>query len=180
MPFLIGDGEGSGRVAGVDKKFRVKGNVVAVGPLETESNLDGNAGFFSSTFATGGTDVEVISIQNTEAKHLHITRMFLAASAIGTWDLLEVTGGTPAGTTITHVNPNMSSGKVNTTTSFGNAAVTGSVVGDTIALIRTLADVSYDVFIEGAIILGTNDTFAISFSVSATVYLTVVGFWEEE
>ena len=104
----------------------------------------------------------------------------LVASAIATWDLLEVTGGTPAGTVLTFINPNMASGTVNTATAFGNAAVTGSVVGDTIMLLRTLADTSYEFFIEGAIVLGNTDKFAISFSASATVYLTVGGFWEEE
>lgn len=168
----------NGQLIGIDGRALIRG--VTNGPLEQESNDNGNAGFWSSTFDTAGTDVEVISIQNTTDLHLHITRALVATATAGIWDFLEVTGGTPAGTTITHVNPNFTSGTTNTSTAFGNAAVTGSVVGDTIAFWSSLAVVGDELFFEGAIILGQNDTFAVSFSASGIIHITIIGFWSKE
>lgn len=177
MGLVIEDGEGKGFKAGIDSLHRLKVTGAVVGPLEFESGR-GNAATFTSTFVTGGSDVEVISIQNTDAKHFHISRIFLASSVITVWDLFEVKSGTPAGTVLNFVNPNIDSGKVNTATSFGNNAVTGSVAGDTIILTQTLADVGIEIFVEGMIILGTNDTFAIAADANGTVRVSVVGFWE--
>lgn len=167
----------TGMLVDSDGRALVRG--VVEGPLEQESEINGNAGYWNSTLATGGSDVEVISIQNTTAKKLHITRCFLGTDTAGIWTFLEVTSGTPAGTPITHVNPNFTSGTSNTSTSFGNAAVTGSVAGDTLAFFSQLAVTGNTIFFEGSIILGQNLTFAVSFSASATIHITVIGFWAE-
>ena len=161
----------------VDSDGRALTRGVSEGPFEQESEINGNAGMWNSTLATGGSDVEVISIQNTTAKPLHLTRALLGTDTAGIWTFLEVTSGTPAGTPITHVNPNFTSGTTNTSTSFGNAAVTGSVAGDTLAFWSQLAVTGDSIFFEGAIILGQNQTFAVSFSASATIHITIMGFW---
>jgi hypothetical protein len=163
----------------VDADGRAAVESISTGPLEHRSTFKGDACYFYSSFATGGTDVEVISIQNTEtSKKLHITRLQLSSSVAQVWDLVEVTSGTPAGTTLTYVNPNFASGVANSNTSFGNAAVTGSVAGDTLTKIQTVADDTKPLFFEGSIVLGKDDTFAISASANGTVYVTVIGFWK--
>ena len=168
----------TGKGQNVDEEGRALTAAVSSGPLEHASSHEGDAAIFYSSFATGGTDIEVISIQNDEdEKRFHITRLLLSSSVAQIWDLLEVTSGTPAGTALVYVNPNFGSGVNNAHTSFGNASVTGSVAGTTFGKIQTLADVTKELFFEGVIILGKSDTFAISASANGTVYVTVIGFW---
>ncbi len=174
----IQDGTGSGTLAKVDAEFRMYTNSVSEGPLEHASAL-GNAAYFSSTFTTGTTDVEIMSLKNGESdKVLVLTRMLLGASVAGVWTLIEVTSGTAAGTTLTYQNPNLDSGVAHTGTFFGNAAVTGSLSGNTLILATTAANTSANVFLEGSLQLANNDEIAITFSADGTVYVTVIGLWE--
>ncbi len=178
MGLQIADGAGSGRLAVVDELGRLHTYAVAEGPLEFAAH-EGEAGVWYSTLATGGSNVEVMSIQNKESKKLlHITRFVLSSSAISVFSVIEVTSGTPAGTPLVYTNPNFGSSVANAHTSFGNAAVTGSVVGTTFMGIQVLADNSKEIFVEGAIILGKDDTIALSCDVNATVHVSVFGFWE--
>jgi len=173
----IKDGS-TGNTAQVDTDKRLHVSAVAKGPLEDESDK-GNAAFFHTTFATGGTDIEIMSIQNTESvDQLRITRIIFAAAAACTFTVIEVTSGTPAGTTLTYLNPNLDSGIIKSVTAFGNAAVTGTVVGDTVFQTLVPASTSISQFLEAAIILKNQDTLAISASASTTVHVTVIGFWE--
>lgn len=173
----IMDGRGTGSAAKVDAEGRLFGSVVSQGPLEHNS-VEGDAAFFYSTFATGTTNIEVVSIKNDEAtKRLHITRLVLSSSVNTTWTLFEVTSGTAAGTTLTYQNPNLTSGIANSVTAFGNASVTGSLSGNNLIAFQTLALASTGFFLEGAVILGNGDEIAITASTDGTVHATVIGFW---
>jgi hypothetical protein len=178
MSVQIADGGGSGRLAEVSVTGRLLGDVIAEGPLEELSLDKGDAIFFHSIVTTGGTDVEVMSVENEETtKNLHITRFLLGAADLCTFTILEVTGGTPAGTVLVGVNPNFGSTVVNSITAFGNAAVTGSVVGDTLFSVNVLADATVEVFVEGSIIIPQNSAIAISATTSTVVHVTMIGFW---
>ncbi len=167
----------SGDVAFVDRNNRMFTRTVAQGPLEEEAHIFGNAAYFFSGFATGGTNVESIYIQNTDTKELRITRLMLFSSADTEYDVFQQTGGTAAGTVLTYVNPKFDSSVTNSVTAFGSAAVTGSVVGDTLFKVTSKADVTEQIFLEGSIEMGTNDARVIACDVSATVGITVIGFW---
>lgn len=177
MPFQIQDGTGTGTNAKVDDEFRLYTNSVSAGPLEHASGL-GDAAYFTSTFSTGTTDVEVISIKNGESSEiLSITRILVGASVAGVWTLIEVTSGTAAGTPLVYQNPNLDSGKIKSGTFFGDAAVTGSLSGNTLLLATTAANSMNNIFIEGSLRLANDDEIAITFSADGTVYVTIIGFW---
>jgi len=176
---VLEDGTGKGFKQKVDSEHRASIVGTADAPLE-HSSAEGDAAFFTSTFATGTTDVEVMSIQNTESsRQFHITRLLLTSTVATLWTVIEVTSGTPAGTPLVYVNPNFQSGTTRNHTSFDNAAVTGTVVGDTLLAVRSAANVTEHVFLEGAVILGNGDTFAITADADGTVHVLVIGFWEE-
>ena len=178
---IIEDGKGSGVKAQVTKDSELTIQGTTAGPLEHASILRGRAGCISSTFATGGADVEVIYIENGEPElRFHVTRFLLTASAAAVWTILEATGGTAAGTSLTYQNPNLDSGVTKSLTAYGNAAVTGSVTGNILMQIGTAADAGTQLFVEGVILLGNGDKLAITCSANATVYVTVMGFWDLE
>ncbi len=70
--------------------------------IEHVSATESGAFSWVSTFATGGTDIEVISIENENTtKDLIIDQFTVAASGAAVFTAGHVTGGTPAGTTLT-------------------------------------------------------------------------------
>ncbi len=154
-------------------------DAVSEGPLEAASDK-GNAAFFYSTYAATSGDV-VLFIKSTEADlHLHITRFILTTTVDARFDVFEVTSGTAAGTTLTYQNPNFDSGSERSSTLFGNAAVTGSLTGNTLFSISVLANTTVQSFIEGAIQLRNDDQIAVSvIGTSPTVYVTIIGFWSQ-
>ena len=144
--------------------------------LEYSSEVKGKAYTFTSTFATGGADVEVISIKNDSATDcMIIDGVVVGASAACVFTLFEVTSGTAAGTTITGKNINTSSGNAANTTAFGNAAVTGSLAGDTVAFNGVSAASGFTVLdTKSGLVLGQNGHYAVTASANATVYVTVI------
>lgn len=177
MSLPIKDGTGSASQARVDVDNRLWTRGVTFGPLEDAAE-EGDAGTFVSTFTTGATNIEVLSIQNDEQDlELHISRMQVSASVNGVWTLIETTSGTAAGTPLVYANPNLTSGTVHSHTSFGNASVTGSLAGNSLGIWSNLASSQLDIFFEGAIVLGNGDEIALSFSADGVVYVTMQGFW---
>jgi hypothetical protein len=179
MGFLIQDGTGTGFHAKVTSENRVRTDGVSEGPLEAASDRGDAAIFFSSYSATGGD--EIISIKNGEPlKNLHITRILATATGEAIFTLFEVTSGTAAGTTLTYQNPNLDSGVTNSGTFFGNASVTGSLSGNTLAVFAVSgASVETEVFLEGSLQLANGDEIAITCDGSVTPYITMLGFWKD-
>lgn len=176
---MLEDGTGTGFRQKVDTENRALVRAISTGPLEERSEDFGDAAFFYSTYDTGGTNEEVISIKNTETeKRLHITRMSVGSAVAQIWTLFEITSGTPAGTVLTYLNPNLASGVANSVVAFGNAEVTGTVAGDTITDVVTLAGTQKELFFEGSIILGLNDGIALTASADGVIHVTIIGFWD--
>ena len=179
MTFVLKSGD-SGNVAKVDRDSRLFTRAVSEGPLEEAAAERGYAAFWASTFATSGADETTISIKNTDAKALHIERIFVAALAACKWTLFEVISGTAAGTELTPVNSDLGSAVVNNETSFGNAEVTGALTGNTMFIASTVADAMAEIYLEGSLILQNGDEIAISASAITTVYVNIIGFWVPE
>lgn len=174
----IEDGTGRGFVAKVDSESRLL-VAATVLPALGHASDEGSAAYFISTYAaTAGQ--EVISIRNAESdRHLHIQSLMVASSVATIWTLFEVTSGTAAGTTLTYINPNLGSGVTLDVTAFGNASVTGSLAGNTLNLISTVADATFHHNFDGSLILTNGDEVALTADATGTVYVTIQAFWEE-
>ncbi len=180
MSLTILDGTGQGFLAKVDNQNRVLTKATATPPLEHESDAHGQAAYINSTnAATGGQ--EVLSIDNQESDlHFHITRLLLNSTIDTLWTLFEITSGTPGGTAVTYQNPNLGSGITRSLTAFGNNSVTGSLSGNTLFHVASLADTTLPVFLEGSLILGNSDKVALTADATGTVAVTVIGFWADD
>ena len=170
-----------GTPAGVTADGHLAVAAIVETQLEHVSAEDGLSFSWSSTFATGGTDIEVLSIQNDASDlFLHLDQAWLAATGAATFSLNRMTSGTPAGTIITGSPLNFDRLKTAESTSFGDASVTGTVVGDVVAHILVPASQSVFVDLEGAWVLGKDDVFFLGCATSTTVFVTIIGHFDEE
>lgn len=149
--------------------------------IEHISANDSDAFSWFSSFATGTTDIEVLTIQNDHAiKNLVIEDMWLAAADAAILIIGHVTSGTPAGTTVTPVCLNRAAIKTAQATAFGNASVTGTVVVASIWEVPLAADAEpYHLETHGALLLGKDDRVGISCSTSTTPRITVFGYFAD-
>lgn len=171
----------SGNLADVNSAKQLLTRAVVESDLEYASEANGKAFSWSSSFATGGTGIEVLSIKNTSAAdNLIIDEIVVAAAAACVFTLFEVTSGTAAGTTLTAKNLNLGLGTSAEATSFGNASVTGSLSGDTITYAACGASAQEVLDIKGALVLRQNDEIALTASANTTVYVTVIGHYLEK
>lgn len=168
-----------GPAAGVTKKNQLQTFAIVETKLQSISDEEGLAFSWSSTFATGGTDLEVLSIRNDSSDlKLHLDQCWAAAAAAATFSLNRMTSGIPAGTTVTGRPLNFDALKVADATAFGDASVTGTVVGNLGAHILVPASQSVLVDLEGAWILGKDDVFFIGCATNTTIFVTIIGHFD--
>lgn len=177
---VIEDGAGGASKAKVDDENALVTNSRVIPRATFVSEDKGDAYAWTSTDATSAAE-ESISIQNTStSQNLHIEKVIFAGVQATVHAVLLVTGGTPAGTPITGVNLNKGSSNTAAATAFGDAAVTGSVVGDIIAQAYHVALGSVQIEFGGEVILGQDDTIAVR-TVAGTdgiVYVTIIGYYD--
>lgn len=175
---LIEDGKGGGKSAEVNKDNRL----VTKSFIESDfddaiGNINREDGYtLTSTFATGTTDVEVIYLKNiSTTQNIIIDTTEFSSSVATLWTLINVNSGTAAGTTGTARNMNMDTGNTAAAriTAFANAAVTGSLSGNTLAIKQTGASSDSNFNTEGIFILGTNDEITLTASADGTVAVTM-------
>lgn len=122
----------------------------------------------------------IIAVRNTSAdKNLHITRVYMSSDTVQV-AAHHVTSSSAAlaGTLITGVNLNFSSGNVAEADARGDET-TNSSQGDLILRTEMLAAVTAIVDFNGGLILGTNDAYAIDYPTDAAiVYITIWGFFD--
>jgi hypothetical protein len=178
MAFKILDGRGQGHESHVNQDNQLVVRAISQPDIEFVSEEKGRAFSWTSTFTTGGANQEIISIKNTDTtRDLVIKEIVVSSSVNQVWTLFEVTSGTATGTTITAQNLNLGSGKVASSTAFGNAEVTGSLSGNNLLYACSPAVEEVELDIMGSLILGLNDEIAITASSAGTVYATVLGFY---
>ena len=174
---LIGDGKGSGSLMEV-KANRGQIDADIHSALEEHSEK-GQA--YSWTNVTYNADLAdtIIAIRNTSAiQNLHIDKVFLSCDVVQL-AAFHVTQGSAAlaGTLITGVNLNFASGNVAEADARGDET-TNSSQGTLILTAEMEAAKGLLIDFEGALILGTNDSFAIDFPTEpAIVHATVFGFF---
>lgn len=175
---FIDDGKGKGFTAGIDSNNRLLVTAVT-NPLSSNmAFLKGNDFVWTSSYAATANDYVFYLMNTDQLQYLRINRFIVSATGATSWTAIKVTGGTPAGTAITGLNTNFSSGKVATVTALGNAAVTGSPTGSTILKVRTAADATLALVIDGSVILPVNTAIAIQVGASVTVNVTVSGWFD--
>ena len=174
MGFQILDGTGKGNLAQVDADNRILTKSFFESDFDDAISNREDGYTLSSTFATGGSDIEVMSIKNTSTSKILIIDTTEFSSTVATlWTLFKVTSGTAAGTVGTPVNMNVASGKTAQVSAFANASVTGTLAGTTLAVKYTGANSDSNFNTEGIFILNQNDELAITASASGTVAVTM-------
>ncbi len=150
--------------------------------LEHTSAIHGQAFAWYSTYTVGSAGEEIISIKNDSSDLLlHLDQVWIGSSTAGEFSLGYLLTGTPGGTTITGVPLNKDKSKTADATAFGSASVTGSLTFTTLANILNVAAGMERVDLEGAWILGKDDTFVISAIIDTNLtYCTVIGHFDTE
>jgi hypothetical protein len=139
---------------------------------------DKNAFIWTSTYTTSGAEV-VAYIKNTsETDNLVIDKIILGSAAAQVWTVTSVTSGTPAGTGTTGVSTTLESAIAPKASSFGNAAVTGSVAGTAIGYTLTAAGACTEIDLLSSVVLTSNRDIAVSASGAGAVYVTIIGHYE--
>ena len=179
MSIKIEDGAGSGKLASVSDKQRLRTTSVASPRAYYISREDGQTYSWTSSYSASSGD-EIIYIKNTDTERkLFIDIMRFSAVNTALFEVFEVTG-TASGTAITGKNLNLSSGSVADATSYGNNAVTGITIGDRITLVRVPANGVHDLNFENALILGFNDAIAVTYTGSTGIAdIAIRAFFEE-
>lgn len=149
--------------------------------MEHVSAKESGSFAWSTTFATGGTNRDVLTIKNDNAsKDLIIERVFLGADAAAVFTVGHVTSGTPAGSTVTPTCLNRGAIRTAEATAFGDAEVTGTVVTANIWTAAVLADAPpFVINTLGSLLLAKDDVFGIACSTSVTINITVMGYFAD-
>ncbi len=137
--------------------------------------------FWTSSYSATTGD-EIIYIKNTSPTlNLYIKSVVVGGVLTGLFEVIHVHDGTATGTTITGKNPNLTSGNAAAATAFGNAAVTGTLTGERIAIIRTIATDSLSIEIHDTLILGQNDEIAVTYTGGTSIVnVEIVVFFDIE
>ena len=170
----------SGNVAVVTDEGQLLTKAVAESTLEEASDEFGQAFAWTTAFATGGTTIEIITVENDSSeRHLHLDQIIMSCISSTVFRIIQVTSGVPAGTTTTAVNLNFGSGNEAESISFGNASVTGSVSGTTIATFRLTSSTTQVFDIGGSVILLKGDIITIQTDIDTTVEASIIGHFGE-
>lgn len=179
MGFQIEDGKGTGVRAAIDSEGHLLVDAIVLTELAHQSDAHGLSFTWTSTHVTSAGDIEFISIRNDADENLHIDNIIWGSSIAQQFTLLEVTGGTPSGSTLTAQNLNLISGVSKTNTAFGSTTVS-ALTGNILLVARVPASQAVTMDMHDALILGTGDTISVSALVAASVEVSITGFWDED
>ncbi len=173
----IEDGQGHHGDAGVSENQRLEVSARSNKRIYYVSRDDGRAFVWTSTYNTGGANEEILYIKNTSTtRHLFIDSAHYSAAAACLFTMSKHTG-TPTGTVNTGESLNYD-GKSPEATSFGNAAVTASAIGNALAFLEVVANAEGDRNWNGEIVLGEGDALIVTASVDDVVHFALTGFFE--
>ena len=169
----------SGNLADVDDDKRLLTSSTVESELEYASEKQGKAYSISSSYTTSGGDEEIIYLSNTSTTdNFIIDEIFVGGSVACVFTFAQVSG-TPGGAgDVTVKNLNLGSGNSAAMTAKGDASVTGLTIGDTMILGRVVANDSKEIRTGGAIVLGQDDSIAISASGTGAVNATIIGHYK--
>lgn len=171
----------NGNVADVNEDSQLLVKSISESELEFVSEEKGNAYSWSSSFATGGTDVDVIYVENTsQTMNLVIDQIVVGAADACVFTLKKVTSGTASGTTVTGRNLNLGNGNSAPASAFGDAAVSGSLTGDTMFYDGVAANEFEVLDTKGGLVVTQDKALCVTASANTTVYVTVIGHFKDK
>ena len=182
MSILIADGKGGGG------PMEVRGNRAQVDAqtetaFETHSHDGKSYSWTNVSYDMTAADT-IIAVRNISSnQHLHITQVLMNTGTT-TFAQHHVTNASAAlaGTAIVGVNLNFGSGNVAEADARGDET-TNSSQGTLILTNSVVATFDTTVDWEGALILGTNDSYAIDYTVDDTtdaMKITIWGYFEDK
>jgi len=172
---FIEDGQGNGNIAGVNGDGQLLASAITE-PSYSNAAIDASELYaWTSQFTAGGA-ARVFYLKNTDPnKYLRINRVIASSTVAQLWDMNRITGGTPAGTIITGVNTNFTSGKVAQALAYGDAAVTGTL---TVQRLNIAYATIFSASLDGSIILPVNTAIGISCSAAGGIAIMVSGYYQ--
>ena len=182
MGLQIEDGTGTGRQAKVDDENRL---VTAATNTPKITSVSANHGesYVWTAYVDWGADKNAVWLRNdSNSLKLHIDRIHISPAAAAVVEVWVGNGNTAAGTTVTGVNLNRSSGK--TADATGRHTNTNVDAGAGMTLLGTYhipaTTVSHIEF-YGALVLGVNREVAVNIvtDVGATA-INVLGYFNED
>lgn len=176
---IIEDGKGTGSLAGVNRNNHL--TVAAISEMyQAYSSFEkGQLFIWNSSYAATAAQT-VFAITNTDAvKALRIHQFVLSSSVAQIWNIKKLTSGTPAGTLVTPINKNFSSGKSASALCYGNAAVNGTLVG--LTLFNQMSPIATPICMcsDGALILPVNTSLIITAGITGTIYVTLSAYFND-
>ncbi len=174
--------DGKGGLGGNWQMIEHRGQVDAQVRSELEEHARrGEAYSWSNVTYTPDAGDTIIALRNTHAtKKLHIEKVYMSSDVVQV-AAHHVTQGSSAlaGTVITGVNLS-GSGNVASADARGDET-TNTSQGDIVLRTELQAAIMTMIDWEGALILGTNDSYAIDYPTNpAIVYITIWGYYEDE
>jgi hypothetical protein len=135
---------------------------------------------WASNYSTSGAET-ILYVKNQDPLNMmRHNRIMLSSEVNQLWTIIRVTGGTPAGTLLTPQNLNFASARTPLSTAYGNAEVTGSVVGSVIFRFYSLALTLTQLYLDGSIVVPYNESIAITCSAAGAIAVDIEGFFAEE
>jgi hypothetical protein len=183
MGLQIEDGKGSGQLAGVSRtgnRFNVSSR--SDGRIYYISRDNGDAyTMVSIDTPSAGGEYNFYFKNTSTTQKFYVTHIEVGAADLAIFKLSTVTG-TAAGTAITPVNLNRTSGNVASATCLGNGAVTGLTEEHVLKVISVNADDSKDIKLDDALILGQGDAIAVEFDTgsASAIHIDMQGFYDVE
>lgn len=178
MSLQILDGRGDGGLMQV-KAHRAQVDAQVESAFERHSRRGLAFSWSNATYNMTAGDT-ILALRNTSSdKNLHVTKVFMSSDVVQV-AAHHVTQGSAAlaGTAITGINLG-NSGLVAEADARGDET-TNSSQGDVVLRTELQAAKMEIIDWEGALILGTNDSYAIDYPTDAAiVYITVWGYFEE-
>ena len=180
MSIQVGDGKGSGSLLEV-KKNRGQVDAQIESAFEKHSRQGQSYSWANVGYNMDAADT-ILAVRNiSPTRNLHITRVTLH-SGLANFAQHHVTQGSAAlaGTPVTGTNLNFTSGNVAEVDAQADET-TNSSQGTLIGSTALEALIEYEIDWEGALILGTNDSYGIDFTIDDTTSLpriTIYGYFE--
>jgi len=179
--FVIKDGRGTGNTVQVDSKNRLRTHAVVQSELESASE-EGDAYSWTTEVEDYSAGDTILLIKNTSSdQSLHIEKVFISASTNTAVVFHSPNVTTPAGNVVTGVNLNRTSAKSADADARGKETSNAqlNVIWTGFAEDNEFEEVN----MQGAVILGQNQSFAVDFSSrdangNARSVITVFGHFE--
>lgn len=118
---------------------------------------------------------EIAFLRNDDADdEIIVTDVIVSADAACAFTIFRPTSGTAAGTTATPVNLFLGSSIVAEATAYGNAAVTGSLTGDTLGSVEVGASDPFDFKFGGSLVIPKNESVAVTVDTTCAVKVDIL------